>query len=261
MAERAIQTFKNHFVAILSGVDDKFPLSLWCYLVRPAKQTVNLLRQSNVAPKISAYAHVHGQHDYMKRPFAPLGCSVMAHVKPKNRRTWDVHGELGYNIGTAMEHHRCFHVYIVKTRATRVSDSVFFKHQYITNPQITPETLVMKAAAELTSALKGTVSKDAETADALTKVSELFQKITASKAERTKAKEQRNQHRTHPSSRRAVPIPRVENEPPARQAVPIPRVQATPAADDCRVVGGGGGLQIVECGKPGKTRPPQRKAK
>jgi hypothetical protein len=250
MAERAIQTFKNHFVAILSGVDDKFPLSLWCYLGRPAKLTVNLLRQSNVAPKISAYAHVHGQHDYMKRPFAPLGCSVMAHVKPKNRRIWDVQGEVGYNIGTAIEHHRCFHVYIVKTRATRVSDSVFFKHQYITYPQIIPETLVMKAAAELTSALKGTVSKDGETADALTKVSELFQTIAASKAERTKAKEQWNQHRTHPSSRRAVPIPRVDNEPPIRQAVTIPRVQATPTADDCRVVGGGSGLKIVACGTP-----------
>jgi len=147
MAERAIQTFKNHFVAILSGVDDRFPLSLWCYLVRPAKLTVNLLRQSNVVPKISAYAHVHGQHDYMKHLFTPLGCSVMAHVKPKNRRTWDVHGEVGYSIGTSMEHHRCFNVYIVKTRATRVSNSVFFKHQYITNPQLTPETLVMKAAA------------------------------------------------------------------------------------------------------------------
>jgi hypothetical protein len=31
-----------------------------------------------------AYAHVHGQHDYMKRLFAPLGCAVMAHVKPEN---------------------------------------------------------------------------------------------------------------------------------------------------------------------------------
>ena len=254
MAERAIQTFKNHFVAILSGVDDRFPLSLWCYLVQPAELTVNLLRQSNVAPKISAYAHVHGQHDYMKRPFAPLGCSVMAHVKPKNRRTWDVHGEVGYNIGTAMEHHRCFNVYIVKTRATRVSDSVFFKHQYITNPQITPETLVMKAAAELTSALKSTVSKDAETADALTKVSELFQKIAAAKAERATAKEQRNKHRTHPSSHRAVPIPRVEIDSPAQQAVTIPRVQTTPTADDCRVEGGGGGLKIVECGTPSHNK-------
>jgi len=260
MAERAIQTFKNHFVTILSGVDDRFPLSLWCYLVRPADLTVNLLRQSNLAPKILAYAHVHRQHDYMKRTFAPLplGCSVMAHVKPKNRRTWDVHGEVGYSIGTPMEHHRCFNVYIVKTRATRISDPVFFKHQCITNPQITPETLVMKAAVELISALKGTVSQDAETADALAKVSDLFQKIAASKAERAKAKEQRNQHCTHPSFRRAVPIPRVENDPPAQQTVPIPRVQATPTADDCCVVGGGGGLQIVECGTPnqGKHWPP-----
>ncbi len=66
-----------------------------------------------------------------------------------------------------MEHHRCLHVYIVKTRATRISDLVFFKHQYITNPQLTPETLVLKATLELTSAFKGTVSRKAETADAL----------------------------------------------------------------------------------------------
>ncbi len=71
-------------MAILSGVDDRFPLSLWCHLVRPAEITINLLRQSNVVPKILAYAHMHRQHNYMKHPFAPLGCAVMAHVKPKN---------------------------------------------------------------------------------------------------------------------------------------------------------------------------------
>ncbi len=85
MAKQAIQTFKNHFVVILGGVDNRFPLSLWCHLVQPAKSTVNLLWQSNVAPKVLAYAHVHGQHNYMKRPFAPLGCLVMAQVKPKNQ--------------------------------------------------------------------------------------------------------------------------------------------------------------------------------
>jgi hypothetical protein len=84
IAEGGIQTFKNYFVAILSGVDDRFLLSLWCHLIRPAELTINLLQQSNVVPKILAYAHVHGQHNYMKRPFAPLGCAVMAHVKPKN---------------------------------------------------------------------------------------------------------------------------------------------------------------------------------
>jgi hypothetical protein len=49
-----------------------------------------------------------------------------------------------------------------KTRAARVSNVVFFKYQYITNPQITLETLLMKAATELTSALKGMISHDAE---------------------------------------------------------------------------------------------------
>ena len=156
----------------------------------------------------------------------------MAHVKPKNRRTWDNHGEVGFNIGTSMEHHRCFHVYIIKTRATRISDSIFFKHQYITNPQVTPETLVLKAAAELTSALKGTVSRETETADALAKVSELFAKIAEAKASRTMAREQRNKNRTHPAARPAVPPPRVE-----QPRAPPPRVQV-PTADDCRVVGG-----------------------
>jgi hypothetical protein len=84
IAKQAIQTFKNHFVSILSGVDDRFPLSLWCHLVRPAKLTINLLLQSSIAPNVSAYAHVHGQHNYMKCLFAPLGCGVMAHISPKN---------------------------------------------------------------------------------------------------------------------------------------------------------------------------------
>ncbi len=110
IAERAIQTFKNHFVSILSGVVDRFPPSLWCHLVWPAKLPINLLQQSNITPKVSVYAHVHGQHDYIKCPFAPLGCAVKAHVKPNNRQTWDVHADTGFNIGMAMEHHQCFHI-------------------------------------------------------------------------------------------------------------------------------------------------------
>jgi hypothetical protein len=189
IAKQAIKTFKNHFVSILSEVDDRFTLSLWCHLGQPAELTINLLRQSNIAPKVSAYAHVHGQHDYMKRPFSPLGCAVMAHVKPKNRQSWDIHVDTGFNIGTAMEHHQCFHIYIVETRATRTSDTLFFKHQYIANPQVTPKTLVIKAALDLTSALKGTVSCNGKTAEALQTFSNLITKITAAKSELAKAKE------------------------------------------------------------------------
>jgi hypothetical protein len=143
-------------------------------------------------------------------PFAPLGCAVMAHNRTKNRQSWDVNADTGFNIGMAMEHHQCFHIDIVKTRATRVSDTVFFKHQYIASPQVTPETLIiLKAVPNLTSVLKGMVSHNSETVEALEKFSKLFTKIAAAKSAMAKAKEQRNNIQTHPTARQAIPLPRV----------------------------------------------------
>ncbi len=158
--------------------------------MQPAELIINLLQQSNVAPKVSANAHVYRQHNYMKRPFAPLGCAVMAQIMPKNRQSWDIHVDTGFIIGTAMEHHLCFHINIVKTRATRISNTLFFKHQYIMNPLVTPKTFVIKEALDFTSALRGKVSRDGEAAEALQKFSEIFTKIAMAKSELAKAKEQ-----------------------------------------------------------------------
>jgi hypothetical protein len=49
-AERAIQTFKNHFVAGLCTVDTSFPLQLWCRMLQQATVTLNLLRPSRLHP-------------------------------------------------------------------------------------------------------------------------------------------------------------------------------------------------------------------
>jgi hypothetical protein len=46
LAEKAIQTFKDHFVAILCGVDNAFLLHLWDWLLPQAKHTLNMLRPS-----------------------------------------------------------------------------------------------------------------------------------------------------------------------------------------------------------------------
>ena len=56
-------------------------------MLEPAELTLNLLRQSHITPNISAYAHIHGPHDYMRKPMAPLGCAIQAHVKPDDRCT------------------------------------------------------------------------------------------------------------------------------------------------------------------------------
>ena len=94
IAERAIQTWKAHMVSNLNRVDEKFPISCWCQIVNQTELTLNLLWQSNIVPNISAYAHVHGQHDYMRNPFAPIGCRVEVHIKPDYQR----------DVGNALPH-------------------------------------------------------------------------------------------------------------------------------------------------------------
>jgi hypothetical protein len=43
--ERAVQTFKNHFIAGLCSVDPTFPLKLWDKVLPQATITLNLLRK------------------------------------------------------------------------------------------------------------------------------------------------------------------------------------------------------------------------
>ena len=49
-AERAICTFKAHFLAILAGVAPYFPGNLWYLLLPQTELTLNLLRQSTFDP-------------------------------------------------------------------------------------------------------------------------------------------------------------------------------------------------------------------
>ena len=142
-----------------------------------------------------------------------------------------------------MQHHRCFRVYITKTRATRISDTVYYKHQYITNPTVSPESHVVAAAQQLAKALQGNIPAGNETTEALKKVSDLFTHIAAAKSEVAKAKAQRNRVRATPAARQTTHLPRVE-APLPRVADPleadchiVPRVANTPQAqEDCRVV-------------------------
>ena len=126
----------------------------------------------------------------MKKPFAPLGCAIEARVKLEDRRTWDSRSDAGFSLGTSMQHHCCFHVYITKTRATRISNTVHFKHQYITNLTVSPESHVFAAAQQLATALQGNIPAGNKTAEALKKVSKLFTKIAAAKSKVAKAKAQ-----------------------------------------------------------------------
>jgi hypothetical protein len=114
-------------------------------------------------------------------------------------------------------------VYITRTRATRISDTVFFKHQYITIPTISPESHVVAAAQQLTIALQGNIPTGKITAEALQKVSKLFPKIAIAKNEAAKAKANCNRVPSTQASRQATYIPGVV-APIPRVEIPIPRV-------------------------------------
>ena len=90
-AERAIRTFKNHFIAILCSTDKEFPLNLWDKMLPQALLTLNLLRGSRINPNLSAWAQVHGAYDFNRWPLAPFGTRVLVHEKPTVRASWSPH--------------------------------------------------------------------------------------------------------------------------------------------------------------------------
>jgi len=77
-----------------------------------------------------------------------------------------------------MEHYRCHKIYVKKTRSERISDTVFFKHKYITQPTVTSADTIVKALDDLTHALKGRRNVKGEVQmDALAKIDEILNNI------------------------------------------------------------------------------------
>ena len=75
-AEKAISTFKDHFKAILAGVDKNFPMHLWNRLLPQAESTLKMLQKTNIEHKILAYAYMYGQHNFNKMPYTNGMCST-----------------------------------------------------------------------------------------------------------------------------------------------------------------------------------------
>ena len=80
---------------------------------------------------------------------------TLVHDKPKIRVTVAKNCRKGSVLGTVFEHYRSWIMWIMDTMDTRISATVFHKHKYITNPDITPEDRVIEASRKLSKTLKG----------------------------------------------------------------------------------------------------------
>ncbi len=153
-AERAIQCFKNHLLAILATADPNFPISEWDRLIEQAVLTINLLRNSRVNSKLSAYAYLFGNFDFNATPLAPPGTRILLHLKPDQRPSWGFHGEDGWYIGPSLEHYRCVKCFIPQTGREKDADTVeFFPHK-IPFPIQTTESCLRQAATDIVELLR-----------------------------------------------------------------------------------------------------------
>ena len=183
-AEGAINVFKSHFIAGLANLPPSFPLHLWDRLIHHAELALNLLRDSNTHPQLSAHAHWEGVYDYNAHPLAPPGCRVVVHETLDQRGTWDKKGKDGWYLGPSMEYYRCYRVYIPATRAERVGKSVyFFPHNFMA-PELDPRDEATRSAQLLTAALEkaqkgGPYSPlSTQQMEALQKLSNIFYSMT-----------------------------------------------------------------------------------
>ena len=183
-AEVAIRNFKAHFLSVLAGTVTSFPPNLWDRILPQAKVTINLFRQSNATPNVSAYAHLSGPFEYNKMPLAPMGCESQVHEKTEKRGTWVYHSVDGWYLDTSPEHY-CTHLFHIKTKNSEIfTDTAQFSHHKITKPAITHAENIMAAMADCNKAINNMDSNDG--ADELKQLMKLTEK-TIKNNEQTQA--------------------------------------------------------------------------
>jgi hypothetical protein len=104
-AERAIATFKEHFIADLATGNQLCPLQLWDEFLPQVELTLNMLRFSRCNPKISANQELYGAFNFNKLPLAPLGTKALIYDDPTSQASWAPHATDGYYVGPANNHY------------------------------------------------------------------------------------------------------------------------------------------------------------
>mmetsp|Transcript_2185 Transcript_2185/g.4700 ORF Transcript_2185/g.4700 Transcript_2185/m.4700 type:complete len:163 (+) Transcript_2185:105-593(+) len=82
-AERAIQKFKDHFIAGLCATEKDFLAQLWDELIEQAQDSLNMLRTSRILPHLSAYTILEGIHKLNNNPWALPGTRAIIFNPPE----------------------------------------------------------------------------------------------------------------------------------------------------------------------------------
>jgi hypothetical protein len=153
-AERAIQTFKDHFVSALATTDSNVPLQLWDRLTQQVVTPLNLLRPSRIDLTKSAYEALHGPYDWNRFPLAPPGCKAVIYEAPESRTSWGSRGTVAWYLGPSLDHYRCNHYFVPETRAYRISGSAELFPQHCQVPLLLWNEHLQEVVNELVTTLQ-----------------------------------------------------------------------------------------------------------
>ena len=156
-AERAMRTVKDHMISCFATADPEFPMVHWDRTEQPEK-VLNMMRGSNINPRISAYEQMHGPYDLAKHPLAPFGMRICAYEAPEKRSSFGQRCAKGYLLGCSELHHRAWLVAIDKG-GIRVSDTLaWFPRDYIM-PGATPTERLDLALRDVASCAKSLLAE------------------------------------------------------------------------------------------------------
>ena len=153
-SERAIQTFKNHFISSLCIRDYNFTTVLWSYLVRQALDSLNMLRTSRVYPKLSAYCGLEGFHNFNRHPWAPPETKGTIFNPPEKRYSCGARVLDVWYLDTAQPHYICFTFVETATGGINISGQQTLYSQYCTMTTKIPMDEARNIAENLFQAIK-----------------------------------------------------------------------------------------------------------
>ena len=182
-AERAVRTFKNHFLSCLATCHKDFPIREWDRLIPQAVITINMLRNARVNPALSAYTYLNGVYNFNKHPMAPFGSKVMIHNKVNSRGSWEYHSDEGWYLGPSLEHYRCFRCFNPETRQEIISDTVEIIEENIPLPAASIDDYLKQSISDILTIFKKPQKTNLpflkygdETKNAIVQVAELLHK-------------------------------------------------------------------------------------
>jgi hypothetical protein len=105
--DRAIQIFKDAFIAALATTDSKFSLQLWEIITPQVQDTLNLMQASKINPAISTYEALNGQYDWDQYPLSSLVCKAVVYEDGDTKGSWALQGVDRWYLGPSMDHNRC----------------------------------------------------------------------------------------------------------------------------------------------------------